>query len=85
MNSNVKLDYTSTLEGSILMLTCENETPNINTTDKLIMNVTCHNNGSWIPSPTDFVKSCSSVTTVSPLSGTYSITNIIITVCTHVQ
>ena len=48
------------------MLTCENELSNINTTDKQILSVTCHSNGSWIPDPADFIKSCSSFTTVPP-------------------
>ena len=66
VDSNVKLNYTSTLEGSVLMLTCENEMPNVNTTDKLILHVTCHRNGNWIPNPADFIKSCSSFTTAPP-------------------
>ena len=63
---NVKLYYTSTLDGSVLTLICENEMSNINTwstTDEQILNVTCHNNGSWIPDPADFIKTCSSFTT----------------------
>ena len=66
VDCNVKLNYTSTLEGSVLTLTCENEMPNVNTTDKLILHVTCHSNGSWIPNPADFIKSCSSFTTAPP-------------------
>ena len=57
----VKLNYTSTLEGSVLILTCENDNiimSNMNTTDEQILNVTCHNNASWIPNPADFIKSC---------------------------
>ena len=66
MNRYVKLNYTSTLDGSVLTLTCENEMSNINTTDEQILKVTCHGNGSWIPDPAKFIKSCSSFTTVPP-------------------
>ena len=62
-NRNVKLNYSSTLESSVLILTCENEMSNINTTDEEILSVTCHSNGSWIPNPADFT--CS-FTTVAP-------------------
>ena len=66
MNSIVRLNYTSTLDGSVLILTCKNEMSNINSTDKLILNVTCNSNGNWIPNPTGFIKSCSSFTTIIP-------------------
>ena len=66
VDSNVKLNYTSTLEDSVLILTCENEIPNVNATDKLILHVTCHNYGSWILDPADFIKSCSPFTTALP-------------------
>ena len=56
--SNAKLNYNSTLEGSVLILTCENDT----STDKQTLNVTCHSNGSWIPDPADFICSESSFT-----------------------
>ena len=69
---NLKLDYISTLEGFVLILTCENEMFNMNLTesDAEILNVTCHNNGSWIPDPADFIESCSlfAVKTLSTLS-----------------
>ena len=58
VNRNVKLNYNSTLDGSILILTCENETPIINITDEQILIVICHNNGNWIPNPAEFT--CSS-------------------------
>ena len=61
MNSNIRLNYTSTLDGFVLILTCENEISSINTTDEQILNVTCHSNGNWIPDPAGFIKSCSSV------------------------
>ena len=61
MNGNVKLNYTSTLEGSVLTLTCENDKSTMNITDEQILNVTCHSNRSWIPDPDDFI--CSSFTT----------------------
>ena len=50
MNKNVKLNYSSTLNGSVLLiLTCES-----NTTDEQILHVTCHSNGTWIPDPDQF-------------------------------
>ena len=64
MNRNVKLNYSSTLDGSVLILTCENEMSNINTTDEQIFIMTCHSNGNWIPDPADFT--CSSFITVPP-------------------
>ena len=66
MNRNIKLNFSSTLEGSVLTLTCENEMSNINTssqTDKQILNVTCHSDRSWIPNPAYFVECCSTVAT----------------------
>ena len=54
VNSNIKLNYSSALDGSVLILTCENEISSINTTDEEILIVTCHNNGSWIPNPAQF-------------------------------
>ena len=68
VNKNVKLNYTSTLEGSVLTLTCENETSTMNITDEQILSVTCHSSRSWIPDPDDFIKSCSplTITTVPP-------------------
>ena len=61
----VKLNYISTLEGSVLILSCENDNimSNMNITDEQILNITCHSNASWIPSPADFIKSCSPFTT----------------------
>ena len=55
---NVKLNYSSTLEDSVLTLTCENEISLNETT----LNVTCGSNGSWIPDPADFIQSCSPTT-----------------------
>ena len=60
VDGNVKLNYSSTLDGSILILTCENDT----STDEEILQVTCHSNGNWIPNPADIT--CSSFTTVPP-------------------
>lgn len=73
MDSDVKLNhsYTSTQDGLVLILICENKMPNINTTDEEIFRVTCHSNGSWIPNPTDFIKSCSLFTTVTVSPGIY--------------
>ena len=66
VNSNVTLNYTSTLEDSILTLrqTCESNT----STDGEILglSVTCHSSGNWIPNPAQFT--CSPYTTVP--SGT---------------
>ena len=64
VDRNVKLNYTSTLGGSILTLTCENEMSSMNTTDEQALSVTCHSNASWIPNPADFT--CSSFTIVPP-------------------
>ena len=64
MNRNVRLNYSSnsTLDGSVLTLTChsEYEMSNINpsTTDEQVLKVTCHSK-TWIPDPADFIKSCS--------------------------
>ena len=70
MNGNVNLNYSSTLEGSILILTCENEISNMhmNTTDEQVLHATCHSNGNWIPDPAEFT--CLSFTTVPPAAGT---------------
>ena len=66
MNSNVKQDFSSTLEGSVLTLTCENEISSImhmNTTDEHIITVTCHSSGNWIPDPIQFTCSPSTTST----------------------
>ena len=66
MDSNVMLDYSSTLEGSVLILTCEDEM-SLNSTTETTLNVICYSNGSWIPDPADFIQSCSLFsTTISP-------------------
>ena len=58
MNRNIKLNFTPTLEGAILILTCDNYL-NVNATDKQILIVTCHSNTtSWNPDPADFIDSC---------------------------
>ena len=64
MDSNVELNFTSTLDGPVLILSCENEMSNINTTDEQILSVICHSNGSWVPDPAEFIES--SFTTASP-------------------
>ena len=63
------LNYNYTLEGSFLILTCENEISNMDTgtTDEQILSVTCHSNGNWIPNPNELT--CSSVTTAPPGIG----------------
>jgi hypothetical protein len=55
VDRNVRLNYSSTLEGSVLILTCENDT----SADEQMLNVTCQI-GNWIPDPTQFT--CSSTT-----------------------
>jgi hypothetical protein len=72
VNRYVKLNFSSTLEGSVLILTCENEElmSNTNATDEQILRVVCDSTAtSWNPDPTDFIESCSSFTTALP--GTY--------------
>ena len=56
--SDAKLNYSSTLEGSVLILICENDT----STDEQSLSATCHSNGNWIPDPAQFT--CSSSITV---------------------
>ena len=53
--------YSSTLDGSVLILTC-NDTFNI--TDEQILIVICHSDGNWIPDPAKFT--FSSFTTILP-------------------
>ena len=60
--SNAPLNYNSTLEGSVLILTCENDT----SANEQTLNAICHSNGNWIPDPAQFT--CSLITTVP--SGT---------------
>ena len=48
VNRNLKLSLISTLEGSLLTLTCEIEM-SLNSTTETTLSVTCHSNGSWIP------------------------------------
>ena len=64
MDRNVKLTYcnSSALDGSVLILTCVNETST--TTDEKVLNVTCHSNGNWIPNPAEFT--CSSFAPTQP-------------------
>ena len=64
MDISIKLNFNSTLEGSVLTLTCENEISNftMNATEE-ILSVTCDSNGSWIPNPADFIQSCSPFST----------------------
>ena len=70
VNKNIKLNYNSTLEGSRLTLTCENDnniiiTSNINASTT-ILNVTCHSDGNWVPNPANFIESCLTITTAPP-------------------
>ena len=67
MNKNIELNYNSTLEGSRLTLACENDTdmPNINASTT-ILNVACHSDRNWVPNPTNFIESCSTITTAPP-------------------
>ena len=64
VNRYVKLNFSFTLEGSVLILTCENEKlmSTTNATDEQVLKVTCYSNTiSWTPDPTDFIESCSSL------------------------
>ena len=70
MDRNIKLHYSSTLEGLVLTLTCEHEMSNMNVTDEVTLSVTCHSNGSWIPDPADFIESCSPFATATISQGT---------------
>ena len=62
VNRHVKLNFSSTLEGSVLTLTCENENlmSTTNAADEQVLQVIClSNTTSWNPDPTDFIESCS--------------------------
>jgi hypothetical protein len=68
VNNNVKQNFSSTLDGSVLLLTCENEIDNIiNTIDE--QTVTCQSNGNWIPDPAEFTCLSSTTVTVPPGTG----------------
>jgi hypothetical protein len=74
VNKNVRLNYNSTLEGSVLTLICENDHDMsiVNTStqiDRHILNVTCHSDRNWIPNPAYFTECCSAVTTTPGPSG----------------
>ena len=73
VNRNLKLNFSSTLEGSLLTLTCENEM-SLDSTNETTLSVTCHSNGSWIPNPAQFIRSCSPISTTVP-SGTEILIN----------
>ena len=75
VDRNIKLDYSSTLEGSVLTLTCDNDTSR--STDEEIVSVTCHSSGIWIPDPTQFT--CSPPTTVPPGTETSPLTTVMLT------
>ena len=74
MDRNVTLNYNSTLEGSVLELTCEFQ----NDTSINEQMIICHSSGNWIPDPTQFICSPSITvpsttvpsTTVPPAAGT---------------
>ena len=69
VDRNVMLNYSSTLEGAVLTLTCQNKNLRScinNANDEQILTVTCHSNKSWIPDPADFIESCWSVTSLHP-------------------
>ena len=61
VDRNVTLNYSSTLEGAVLILTCKNDT-----TVEQILHLTCHSSGNWIPDPAQFTCSELSFTTVPP-------------------
>ena len=52
LNSNINLHFSSTLAGSVLILTCQNDT--VTDHDEQILIATCHRNGSWIPNPAQY-------------------------------
>ena len=67
LNRYIKLNLSSTLEDSVLILTCENENLMSSTN---VLEVICHSTAtslSWNPDPTDFIESCSSITTTVTL------------------
>ena len=66
VDRNVILNYSSTLEGSILTLTCTCKHDTYTDGEILRLSVTCHGSGNWIPDPAQFT--CSLSTTVP--SGT---------------
>ena len=66
VDRNVILNYSSTLEGSVLTLTCTCNYATSNDGEIFRLNMTCHSSGNWIPDPADFT--CSEFTTVP--SGT---------------
>ena len=73
VNRYVKLNFSFTLEGSVLILTCENEKlmSTTNATDQQVLKVICHSSAtSWNPDPTDFIESCSISSFTTPLPGT---------------
>ena len=61
VNSNMKLNFSSILEGAVLILTCKNKNLRLytNATDEKILKVTCHmcrNTTSWNPNPVDYIE-----------------------------
>ena len=78
MDRNIKLNFNSTLEGYVLILTCDNYlTSNINGTDERILKVTCYSNTTnWIPDPADFIESCSLVSTTTTTTTTTTLPGI---------
>ena len=65
VDRNVKLSYSSTLEGSVLTLICI--CGNEKYLNETTLSVTCDSNGSWIPNPADFIQSCSPFSTTASL------------------
>ena len=64
LNRYIKLNFSST---PVLILTCENENLMSSTN---VLEVICHSTAtslSWNPDPTDFIESCSSITTTVTL------------------
>ena len=73
VNRYVKLNFSSTPEGSVLLLTCEHKKlmSTTNATDEQVLKVICHSNTtSWNPDPTDFIESCSMSSFTITLPGT---------------
>ena len=55
LDNDVMLNYSSTLDCSVLILTCKDGT--FRSTDKQILQMTCYSNENWIPNPSQFTYS----------------------------
>ena len=56
VNRNIKLNFSSTLEGAVLILTCDNYlTSNTNVTDQQSLTVICHSNTTIVGIPIQLI------------------------------